>query len=182
MHYLLTLLLVFTSSFSYAGKNEYVIEKKAVKSFLEIKVDSVTSLGLPQDLMMHSKIVGADGITVITENFGMFSVASMTSKDIGFPDFDMRSWPLYILGDGPKNAPSELLREIKKIKKVLYESNNLITKGVFNSKQGLGYVLIGKEKSTIYLTDSDQKDIITVITTTNMKEKYIKDLLLQGVI
>lgn len=177
----LIILAIFFSSLTLANPPKYIIENKNIESFLEIRVDSVTRLGLPSALLNKAKIIGVDGLTVITDNKGAFSIESMTSEEVGYPDFDMRKWPLLIMGYDHDVKSKKLLMDAKKVKEVLYSANNPVFTGIFETKNGLGYILFGQEKSVIYLTDSEQKNIITVITTSDMDEKTIKGLL-QGVI
>lgn len=53
---------------------------------------------------------------------------------------------------------------------------------VVNFDNGMGYIAIGDEKAVIFIVDNDQSNIIAQITTTNMSEKDIQTIILNGVI
>jgi len=149
---------------------------------LEIRTDGITDLKLPLSILKNAKLASIDGLAIMTEQHGVFTIESLSAKQIGYPNFDMRKWPLYILGTEPKNESKKFIDEVNQTRLMLNKYNNPYKQGSFKTSVGTGFISLGEQKTTVYLTDIKQKDLITIITTTNMKTSDIDSILLQGVL
>jgi hypothetical protein len=154
---------------------------KSSEKHINIRVNGITDLKIPLSILPDSEFAPIDGLFVNLKNHGVFSASTLTSNQIGL-NIDMRLWPIYILGEEPKGLDQKSIDEIKKTVQVLDKDNQHSKKGQFDTKNGIGYISIGKDKSIIYLTSHKEDSFITQIHTKGMSEEDIKAILLQGTI
>lgn len=179
----IVMLVAFFSSSCFSDVPEYYFVKSKIGSHIDVRVNSISDISIPLSSLDDAKIAGIDGLVFIFKDRSAISIDSLSAKSLGYPEADMRSWPLYMLGEKPDSGlPSGYINDVEKSRQVLVSSNSPYKTGKFRTKNGYCYLLIGKEKSTIYITDDSNKEIITSITTSGMSEDKIQEYLLQGVI
>ncbi len=179
----IVMLIAMVSSSCFSDVPEYDFIRSKIGSHIDVRVNSVSDISISLSSLVDAKIAGIDGLVFIFKDKSAISIDSLSAKSLGYPDADMRSWPLFMLGEKPDSAlPSAYISDVEKSRQLLVSSNAPYKKGRFKTKNGYCYLLIGKEKSTIYITDDSNKEIITSITTTGMSEEKIQEYLLQGVI
>lgn len=181
MRWIILTLTVFSTS-CFSSVPEYKFERTDIGSHIDIRVNSVSDISLPLSLLSDAKIAGVDGLVVIFKDKSAFSVDTLSSKSLGYPQFDMRLWPSLMLGEATEGDLSEeFIEDIKRSRESLAYSNKPYKSGRFKTKNGYCYLLIGKNKSSIYLTDNSNREIITLISTTGMSEEKLQEYILQGV-
>lgn len=179
----IVMLVALVSSSCFSDVPEYDFIRFEVGSHIDVRVNSISDISIPLSSLVDAKIAGIDGLVFIFKDKSAISIDSLSAKSLGYPEADMRSWPLFMLGEKPdSDLPSEFINDVEKSRQVLVNSNAPYKKGRFKTKNGHCYLLIGEERSTIYITDSNNKEIITSITTSGMSEEKIQKYLLQGVI
>ncbi len=173
------LLLVSANCFSDSQK--YQFTRSALGPHIDFRVNSISDISIPLSILDGAKVAGIDGLVVILKNKSGFSVDTLTAKSIGYPDADMRLWPLYMLGQEPDSLlPVSYIDDVKKARAIL-RSNDPYKSGSFKTRNGRCFVLVGNNKSTIYITDDSNREFITTISATGMSEHDIQQYLLQGV-
>ncbi|PIE41897.1 MAG: hypothetical protein CSA49_01360 [Gammaproteobacteria bacterium] len=178
----ITLIFVACSASCYADIPEYKFNRYDIGSHIDVRVNSISDISLPLSILDNAKIAGIDGLVVIFKDKTAFSVETLSAKDLGYPELDMTLWPVFMLGHHVEgNFSPEFIEDVKRARKVLVDANKPYKTGSFKTTAGTCYLLIGKNKSSIYLTDNSNKDIITLITTLGMDESRIQKYLLQGV-
>lgn len=179
----IALVLAVISASCFAGIPDYKFDKKEIGSHINLSANSVAKLSIPLSILESANIVGVDGLVVVFKDRSAFSIDTLSSKDIGYPESDMRLWPKFMLGEEPVgDYPPNYVEDVKKSRQVLVESNKPYKTGQFKTENGKCFLLMGKEKTSIYITDNSNKEIITLITTTGMTEEKIQEYILQGVL
>lgn len=178
-----SVILIAMVSFScFSDVPEYDFVRSKVGSHIDVRVNSISDISIPLSSLDDAKIAGIDGLVFILKDKSTISIDSLNAKSLGYPEADMRSWPLYMLGEKPdSDLPSEYISDVERSRQVLVNSNSPHKIGRFKTKSGHCYLLIGKERSTIYITDDGNKEMVISITTTGMSEEKIQEYLLQGV-
>src|SRR5690606_37364556 len=117
-------------------------------------------------------------------NKANFSVDTVTDTQTGHPGVDMHTWPEYLFGIKDKGSePKTFIDDLTKSKiVVINEQVKPFEVRKFNTREGVGYWAVGKERSAIILTSDTVKEQVTVFFTTDMSEKEIKNIIINGVI
>lgn len=179
----IVMLVALVSSSCFSDVPEYDFVRSKVGAHVDVRVNSIADISIPASLLVGARIAGIDGLVFIFKDNSAISIDSLSAKSLGYPEADMRLWPLFMLGEKPDSAlPSGYVSDVEKSRQVLISSNSPYKKGRFKTRNGYCYLLIGKEKSTIYITNDSNREIITSITTTGLSEEKIQEYLLQGVI
>ncbi|PAV24764.1 hypothetical protein CF392_14445 [Tamilnaduibacter salinus] len=129
-------------------------------------------------------IIGGKGLSFLYPNQAHFYVETVTAEQSGYPDADMRQWPVYVFGlkDGTESS-NAFIRDLLKTKRFGVDKQiNPDVVRVFSTSTGKGFWAFGEEKSLIVLTEEDNRSSITLINVTGLPEQTIEDMIIKGVI
>jgi len=160
----------------------YPITKNSIGPHVEFRVNGITDLKIPVDVMAGSKLITLDGLILSIKDKGDISIETITSASIGYPNTDMRLWPLYVMGYQKVLEDNDFSKEMKIASKVFTSNYSPYKSGVFITSTGKGFVALGKESSVIYLIGDDISEFATSINIKNMAENDINNLIIQGLL
>ncbi len=161
---------------------EYPISKHEIGPHVELRVNGITDLKLPVEILSDSKLIILDGLIIQIKDRGDVTIETITAEKIGYPNTDMRLWPSYVMGYQKVVGNSEYSKELNAAMKVFKLNYKPYRTGVFKTENGKGFVAMGKENSVIYLVGNDVSQFITSINIKHMTEDDINNLIIQGLL
>lgn len=177
------LILVFLCSSCMAQLPEYTLQPQPLAPSLIHKANTSTTFKLPLSVLENAYVVGGNGLTFILPGKKGITIASFSGKDMGYPGFDMRLWPLYVLGEksvsGLPKAQADELQGIGRI--ILSGDDGIYKKARMKWGTKTAYLVLGKAKSTIMVVDADNADQMVQVSIDRLTENEIQTILLQGV-
>ena len=147
-----------------------------------IHANAITQLKLPINHMEGSQLTTQEGMKIKFKNKGSINIKTLTEESLNIDGNILSQLPLYLMGikNVPKNVPNEeVIKQKISANKKTYKPVKMAS---FRTPNGDGYLMIGPTDSVIYLTDRDNKSLITKIHIETMSESDINNILIKGLI
>ncbi|NVK38765.1 MAG: hypothetical protein HWE18_12635 [Gammaproteobacteria bacterium] len=180
-HGLIALLILFMLEPAYAS-NKANRNSNYLGPNVEIFANDITQLKLPVKILKGSQIRQDNGITIEFSDMGEITLQSIKSLDFGFPEMDMRDFPLHVMGLKKIKENNEYANIIDSAMKDSSITYHPIKTAQFKTRTGNGYLTIGLKGSFIYLTDVQHPELLTKIHIENMKEADISNIIIKGLL
>ena len=185
MRKLLALVLLLSAcSTSYSEVKTVTYDKSPAPHAVRFRTGAIGEFALPLSALENARITSVGGLVFLLSNKANFSVDTVTDTQTGHPGVDMRTWPEYLFGIKDKGSePKAFIDDLTKSKEVIInEQVKPIEVRKFKTREGVGYWAVGKERSAIVLTSDTVKEQVAVFFTTDMSEKEIENIIINGVL
>lgn len=177
-------LLLSACSSSYSEVRTVTYEKSPAPHTVRFRTGAIGEFAMPLSALEDARITSVGGLVFLFSNKANFSVDTITDTQTGHPGVDMRTWPEYLFGVTNKGSePKAFIDDLTKSKEVIInEQVKPFEVRKFKTREGIGYWAVGKERSAIVLTSNTVQEQVAVIFTTDMSEKEIQNIIINGVL